>query len=273
MRRAASPEAGRRPTYKGNVGNLMQHWTLCEILSVAQRHASCLSYVDAHAMAPVAPWRCAKKRNYATFDHVRGDLGKCVDQQSIYEQAWRRLVQGREGYPNSAAFVEDIWKGSVSMLLCETDPTTAAELKTWARGDRKDVTVFEGDWRQKFKKRLPDGPLTLLSFDPYMYNRHQCKQKPSNLYSSDLELTVCAVDALRGGVLLQLSTYDTNYDNPQEAVISSVDAILAKGCFRQTAVVRVNGKMMSLVYTRGIDWFEELVDMPKRFKRWLDTHR
>ena len=270
MRQAAAPEAVRRPTYKGNVGNLMQHWTLCETLKVAQRHASCLSYVDAHAMAPVALCRDAK---CATFDRVRGGLGKCVDQQSAYEQAWRRLVQGREGYPNSAAFVEDIWKGRVSMLLCETDPTTAAELETWARGGRKDVRVFKGDWLQKFRKGLPGGPLTLLSFDPYMYNRHRRKRCPGNLYSSDLELTVCAVDALRGRVLLQLSTYDTNDGNPQEAVILSVDAILAKGCFRRTAVVRVNGKMMSLVYTRGIDWFEELADMPQRFKRWLKTHR
>ena len=40
--------------YKGNDGNLMQHWTLCEMLTVAQRHASCLTCVDAHAMAPAA---------------------------------------------------------------------------------------------------------------------------------------------------------------------------------------------------------------------------
>lgn len=156
MRQPAAPETVRRPTYKGNVGNLIQHWTLCETLNVAQRHTSCLSYVDAHAMAPVAPCRDAK---CATFDRVRGGLDKCVE-QSVYEQAWRRLVQGAEGYPNSAAFIEDIWKGRVSMLLCEIDPTTAAELETWARGDRKHVRVFKGDWLQKFKNGLPDGPLT-----------------------------------------------------------------------------------------------------------------
>lgn len=25
------------PTCKGNVGNLMQHWTLCELLNIAQQ--------------------------------------------------------------------------------------------------------------------------------------------------------------------------------------------------------------------------------------------
>ena len=70
-----------------------------------------------------------------------------------------------------------------------------------------------------------------------MYNRHQRKRKPGNPYWSDLEPTVWPVDALRGRVLLQLSTCDTNDGNPQEAVISSVDAILPKGCYRRTAVV------------------------------------
>ena len=272
MRQAATPEAVRPPTYKGNVGNLMQHWTLCEILSVAQRHASCLNYVDAHAMAPLASRRDPKQK-CATFERVRGNLDRCVDQQSVYERAWRRLLQGREGYPNSAAFVAHIWKGRVSMTLCETEPNTAAKLKTWAGRRPEDVTVFTGDWRQRFKTSLPDGPLTFLSFDPNMYNRHQRKQKPANLYPSDLERALCAVDALRGQVLLQLSTYEANDGNPQEAVKLSVDAILAKGRFCRAATVPVNGKMMSLVYTRGVDWSDELRDMPDRFTMWLHTHR
>lgn len=41
-------------TYKGNAGNLMQHWTLCELLVIAGKHTSELSFIDAHAMAPLA---------------------------------------------------------------------------------------------------------------------------------------------------------------------------------------------------------------------------
>ena len=42
------------PTYKGNKGNLLQHWVLCELLSAAREHVSRLQFIDAHAMAPVA---------------------------------------------------------------------------------------------------------------------------------------------------------------------------------------------------------------------------
>lgn len=271
--------AVRGPTYKGNVGNLMQHWTLCEILTslaATQRGASHLSYVDAHAMAPGAVSRPARNdKSRQTFDRVRDGLPVgSTDERSIYEQSWRRLNQEREGYPNSAAFVADVWKDRVSMLLCERDPDTAAQLDAWAR-HRNEVTVFTGDWRERFEEGLPDASLTLVSFDPYMYNRRCNAHSPDEgcLYPSDLERTVDALDAVQGRVLVQLSTYDTNDDNPQGAVISSVNTILVKSHFCLAAVVRVNGKMMSLVYVRGIEPCAEFADMPGRFRRWLATHQ
>lgn len=266
MNRTAAPECEQGPTYKGNVGHLMQHWTLCEILTAAQRHASCLSYVDAHAMAPMA--RC-RKAMCQTFDRVRdGDR-----RASTYELAWRRLVSARgNGYPNSAAFVREVWKGQVSMLLCEIDTPTVAALETWG-GGLDAVTVSEGDWRERFEKGLPDAPLTLLSFDPYMYNRNRRVKNPGNLYPSDLELLVRSVDTLRGGIHLQLSTYSANDGNPQDAVMSSIDEILAQGRLRRVGLVRVNRQMMSLIYARQVDWAAELADLGNRFTQWLETCR
>ena len=40
-------------TYKGTSGNLMQHWTLCELMGIADEYVPGLSFIDAHAMAPV----------------------------------------------------------------------------------------------------------------------------------------------------------------------------------------------------------------------------
>ena len=41
--------------YAGNVGHLMQHWTLCKLLVIACRHnVPGLNFIDAHAMAPLA---------------------------------------------------------------------------------------------------------------------------------------------------------------------------------------------------------------------------
>jgi len=256
-------------TYKGNAGNLMQHWTLCEVLTVAQRHASCLSYVDAHAMAPMASVQSEPKdERRETFDRVRDGRRS----GSVYESAWHRLAADGEGYPNSAAFVQNIWKGRVSMLLCERDPSTAAKIKAWAQGRGE---VEEGDWRKRFAQGLPDAPMTLISFDPYMYNRRRDVRDPcpGNLYPCDLELTVRALAAVRGGVLVQLSTYDTQDGNSQDRVLSSADAVLETGRLHRATDVRVRGKMMSLVYVRGIDWFAELADMPRRFGEWLDTHK
>lgn len=277
MSQAGALEAVPRPTYKGNVGNLMQHWTLCEVvtaIAAAEHGTSCLNYVDAHAMAPVASSRPSRNdKSRQTFDRVRDGLSEgSAGEQSVYEQAWHRLAQGRAGYPNSAAFVEDVWEGRVSMLLCEADRITAAELDAWAR-DRNEVTVFEGDWRERFAQGLPNAPMTLLSFDPYSYNRRRhvedwCR---GNLYPSDLERTVDALDGVQGGVLIQLSTYGMRNDNSPEAVSGSVEDILAKGGLRSAAEVKVNARMMSLVYVRGIDMYAELADMPKRFKQWLDT--
>ena len=117
--------------------------------------------------------------------------------------------------------------------------------------------------------------MTLLSFDPYMYarRRHVTDPGKGNLYPPDLELTVDALDAVRGGVIVQLSTYGMQAGDSQDATIASVNAILEEGRLRPAAAVRANRKMMSLVYARGIDWFEELADMPQRFGRWLDAHQ
>ena len=270
MRPADRSAAPPRLPYKGNVGNLMQHWTLCEVLATAQRHASCLSYVDAHAMAPLAnlPTERNDKRR-EVFDRVRASRS---GRESAYEQSWHRLAPGGTCYPNSAAFVQDVWTGQVSMLLCETDPATAVALEGWAQ-DRKGVKVVEGDWRGRFDGGLPDAPLALLSLDPNMYNRHPRERDPRNLYPSDLERTVRALCAVQGGILVQLSTYAANDGNAQGAVISSANTILATGGLRLAAAVRVDGQMMSLVYARGLDWSAELAGLPGRFDAWLDTYR
>ena len=231
--------------YKGNVGNLMQHWTLCEVLEAAQEHATGLSFIDAHAMAPLAGTRTGQD---TAFDSVKDAL---PGQKSVYEQAWYRLLpEQHDAYPNSAVLVQAVWKGDYSMLLCEKEPGTADEIDSWLPGARKSpkckaANLFRGDWRARFEKGLPspntaglpDGSLSLVSFDPYMCSRHSPRRQPAgNLYPNDLKLAVCALDGVRGGVLVQLSTYSANGDNPQESshILSQLDpaewGVHAGGC-------------------------------------------
>ena len=71
-----------------------------------------------------------------------------------------------------------------------------------------------------------------------------------------------------GPVVVQLSTYSANGKNPQNKVIESVNSALTPGRFQQAAVIRVNGSMMSLVYTREVEWADDLAGLPARFAEW-----
>lgn len=203
------------------------------------------------------------------------------NQGSIYEQAWHSLANQHQqiGYPSSAAFVRQIWNGPYSMLLCENDPGTAAEIAQWIRPGVD--CLFRDDWAVRFAQPLlslddvglPPGSLTLISFDPDMYNRHHHIRNPRNLYQGDLGATVRALNRVEGPTIIQLSTYSANDDNPQEAVISSVNAVLYIGGFTLAAVVRVDGNMMSLVYARNVEWSTELAGLPGRFKQWYGAYR
>ena len=267
-------------TYMGNVGHLMQHWTLCEILAVAKKHYSGLNYIDAHAMAPWAT-QCAgpdgrPRAPDHIFRHVRNGL---PGQGSVYERAWNGLRLANQnlpvGYPSSAAFVEHIWNGHgpYSMLLCETNPGTVAEIQE----DLPRANLFPRDWMERFEDGLPSlndaglspDSLTLVSFDPDMYSVHPRVRNPRYLYQHDLGVTVQALARIEGPVLIQLSTYSAQ-NNPQGEVIASVNAVLYGAGFVLAAVIRGDGHMMSLVYARGVEWKADLAGLPHNFNIWLD---
>ena len=276
------------PTYKGNAGHLMQHWTLCEILEAAGRHTKGLNFIDAYAMAPLATEKTGKPglgKDYL-FDLAESRLPNLGDSAVAYGRAWHQLTSGhcppRKGYPNSAAFVEKVWKGKFSMLLCEIDRATCQEIKPWLqRVDKlercKATELFCRDWQERFKKRLPspadvglaDGSLTLVLFDPNMYYpQNVAKPRPWILYPKKLELAASAMESLEGGTLIQLSTYSA-MDAPGDAVIASVNQILVPNGFQLIARVRIDGNMMSLVYARNVSWAAELADILGGFDNWF----
>ncbi len=75
-------------SYMGNVGHLMQHWTLCELLTVASDNVSGLNYIDAHAMAPWATLRAKPTKSSSEFNRVRDGL---LSDGSAYERAWHSV--------------------------------------------------------------------------------------------------------------------------------------------------------------------------------------
>ena len=258
----------------------MQHWTLCEVLRVAQCHHSALNYIDAHAMAPLATCRTGYD---AAFDRVRNGLPKG---ESAYEKAWYGLTKTKEGYPNSAKFVKHVWKGCYSLFLCEKDSATHACINEWLCELRATdpgcahATSRCGDWRCAFAEGLPqpasvclpDDALTVLAFDPYMISTraNRYKTNPGVMYPQDLRRTTKALQGFSGSVLAQLSTYSNNGPTSQESVIALVDAEFNQVALRRVATVQANESMMSLIYARGVPWVSrELAPSGQAFQTWL----
>lgn len=259
--------------FKGNDGNLMQHWVLCEILTVARKHTKDLVFVDAHSMAPIATQRSEQcERRKLKFDQVWENL---PGQRSSYEQAWQALSPDRIGYPNSANFVRYLWcpLGACSILLCERDEQTVSLLETWRdRHSEINVEVAPGDWRERFDRALPkqDG-LVFFSFDPYMFNRNPRSEKPGNMYPRDLQRLLNATRAYPEKLLLQLSTYSVNDNNRQCRVVECIRPTLKADGFEELAIVKPSKTMMSLLYSRGVDFSAELTSLPERFQTWFDA--
>ena len=277
-------------SYMGNVGHLMQHWTLCEILRIAaDNNVPGLSFIDAHAMAP---WATERGRNNQQSNQVRNNLPQGA---SSYERAWQGLVPEQDrphGYPNSAAFVhfllEDLWNINYSMLLCEKECRTADEIRGWLFAIRRspncqEARLFHGDWRDRFRRGLmppgelglPDNSLTLVSFDPYSY-RIDPPQMPETddgwLYAVDLTLVRETLEHIGGPTIIQLSTYGLAGAARLGQVAQAVDAALQNGQdgnFNRIAQVQEGKNMMSLIYTRQVGWGDQqLAGLPDAYAAW-----
>ncbi len=269
--------------YRGNVGNLLQHWVLCEILNTCRNHAEQVAFIDAYSMAPLATERPKIDDTAYLFDHVREHL---PGELSPYEEAWCKLVTSENSgsaYPNSAKLLITSWTGGYSLLLCETDPSTAQELQTWVEHLRHSpkcahAEVFEGDWRQRFRRGVDaSGDLVLFSFDPYMLSCSSVRDPdPANMYPNDLECLAKTIQSISPAIIVQLSTYSANHANSQGAVIDAVRSRLTDSGLEIVATVRplrkdgrhTNGQMMSIVLARGVVWANSLESLEPRFQLW-----
>ena len=164
------------PTCRGNRGNLLQHWVLCELVQILNKNLpdnSHLLYIDAHPMAPFAPMIEKADQTRGHFLHVRNML---PGQFSTYETSWYELTrQNPDTYPSPLMFVNHLWKGRLSVCLSESDSTTHEQITAWFEDPERtnrfeNKQVFLGDWRNcltSFHSDIaPDE--VLVSLDPNM---------------------------------------------------------------------------------------------------------
>ncbi|MGA3210342.1 MAG: hypothetical protein ABSD20_03490 [Terriglobales bacterium] len=230
-------------------------------------------------MAPFAKERPKRDDTASLFELVRDLL---PGEQTPYEQAWHRIVQNvprESGYPNSAALLTSLWPNlcQYSLLLCEQDEHTIQELRLWLSEIQRTpncigAEVYKGDWRDRFRQGIiAAGDLVLISFDPYMFNRHSVKgPNLGNMYPRDLGILTSAVQRTSQATIVQLSTFSANCDNSQEDVIAAIGCLLKDSGLEIVAAVRANGQMMSLVLARNVTWSNCFGSLPNRFQSWLE---
>jgi hypothetical protein len=274
------------PTCRGNRGNLLQHWTLCEliqILGTCLPKDSHLLYIDAYPMAPLAPMREKADQTRAHFLHVRNEL---PGQRSTYETSWQELAhKNPDLYPSSLVFVSRLWKSCLSVCLSEIDLTTHEEIASWLnspertnRFEKKRVDL--GDWRERLQSCDVgvDPDLVFMSFDPNMYDRRDLPEedrKPENMYRPDLYAVVSLCERWDCPIAVQMSTYSANNNNPQKLVEEQITKVMTKGGgFSDPVIFRADNQMMSLAYVRGAEsLISKMVLLVEDLDHWLENSK
>lgn len=273
---------------KGNLGNLMQHWVLCEVFDFLKTSVSHVQLTCTHSMAP---WTVPEPVDYSSkhsprlhrrryFDLVRNRMVE--NAASVYEKCWL-LCSSRLGlpYPSSAVFAQNLWPHKLSLFLCEANQTTVKEIDGWLNlpevKERLDkFLVHQGDWRNgltaiAFAESNTD--VHFVELDPMQFERRSPANENSRngalLYPDDIDRLVQCFRSIEKPIILQLSSYDVNNNNSLADVEPAIcDPLIAAG-FSLSARVCPNSQMISLVFSRGLSMWHSPDILGQRFNQWL----
>jgi len=269
---------------RGNAGNLMQHWVLAETVMELQRHVGMddrLLLVTSHSMAPWSvPSELTKPSSGDTrpqFDRARLRLSAPA---SPYEKAWAALSLYRAGlpYPSSAMLTRELWTGPLSVTLCEADGGVADEIAGWLSLPETRAQfqgeLCRGDWRFRLQDgiRTADAGALFIEMDPMRFEHHpppNGRDDRAVLFPEDLALLVHAVAGVEEPVVVQISSFSANNNNPHRLTEPVIVDVLAQGGFVQMGRAEANGNMMSVVFGRGVElWTEDTQSLEQRFSEW-----
>jgi len=251
--------------FKGNRGNLMQHWTLCKCLIGLKVSYKSLHFVTTHSMSPWAipvkndnPGNCR-----SIFLQVGTRLGT-LNNPSGYELAWRNLsIWAGLPYPSSAVFAVESWKGDISVALCEADSRTANEIEGWLVNPQVEEklqhhVLLRGDWRGSLKSPLflkSSADCIYLEMDPMRYDTrpyaNRKSTEPATLYPDDIEMLAQHVACVDKPIVLQISSFSTQNNNPLDSQRQSLEGILQPKGFTLHSEVRVMQQMATFVFIRN----------------------
>lgn len=150
----------RHSFHAGNVGDVLKHVALLELLRLLCAKEGALLYLDSHAgaggydlggdAARTGEWRQGVGRLWGATA-----APPAVSRWLAAVAAWNEGGQVLHRYPGSPGLAADALRGQDRLLLCESQPAVADALRRRLAGHDRRVQVIEGDGYHALKAHLP----------------------------------------------------------------------------------------------------------------------
>ena len=277
---------------KGNLGNLMQHWVLCETIACLEQTS--YTHIQLTCTHSMAPWSMPESVDYSNnhsprlhrrryFDAVRkGMYGRAT---SAYERCWRHcsLPLGIP-YPSSAVLAWNLWSKNLSLYLWEANENTANEIEGWSNlpevsSRLTQFSLNRGDWRGMLNNNAflnPNAEVHLVELDPMQFECinpvNDQARNGALLYPDDIIRLVNCFQEVEKPIIIQVSSYDVNNNNPLNQISPAICNPFIDAGFNISARVMPNNQMISLVISRGLLMWQGGEDLNERFNQWLGSH-
>lgn len=182
---------------KGNNGNLLQHFTECEIARYLTNEpgASNLHVVFTHGMAPRESFDKERNTPHLALDRCLckarlDESGKLGCEFAVVE-AYRETKASANSYPNSAELVARIVGGDEALhgLICET--CAAKHTALTERWSGSEVSIHRGSWRKAKADLTAPADLQspwLFSMDPFTFTQRSFSEAVDDGYLDECDL-------------------------------------------------------------------------------------
>lgn len=262
---------------KGNGGNLLQHWVLCDLAAsvlsrVARRR---IAYVDCYAMKPfecVESSPCSQPEFHAVLSdthRLKSDFQKalCI----LKEEIWR---DQRPHYPSSLVLLSALQVPLARAVLCECHREKAEAIELWCRRRDLSAVVWPTNWRHVDIRSLLEGDeraLVLALLDPNVVSLSE-NTRPENMSIVDLERLLGEI-TVTGETIVQISSYSSNGGNSGAKVRPCVRRLLGEHDF--SAVFEVCQPKKGRAKLRDSPWSiiagrftSRTIDLQTAFEEW-----
>ena len=166
------------------------------------------------------------------------------------------------------------------MLLCEANDSVAAEIEAWfglpettERLQRHQL--HDDDWRTGITNDAItsfESDVIVAEFDPMRFEHHgidECSRDDrAVMYPEDLDVVIDAFDGIEKPIVLQISSYSANNNNPHRIVEPAITNRLSGAGFTLHGRVEADGNMISLVYVRDVSLWPTAQTLGDRFAAW-----